>query len=99
MTLRTRARFGNMPIVHDDRRDGLRYHIFYNERHGPHVSVHSSHWGGQTANIYIGTLTIQSGSLRPPELKRARKWIRRHRRELFAAWNDAKAGRHPRYIE
>lgn len=95
MKTRARTRFGNMPIVHEDKRYCLRYHIFYNEHLAAHVCVHHARWSGQTVNIYIWSLKTQSGGLAPKDMHRARKFIAAHQAEFQAAWDKAKKGQHP----
>lgn len=95
MRSRTRARrFGNMPVVYEDRKYNLKYSIFYNELHGPHVCVFTGRYGsGYSANVSLWDLSVMDGELPGPLLRRAQAFVGAHLGYFRRAWDAAKEGK------
>jgi hypothetical protein len=73
--------------------------IFFRGEFGRHRQVHVHvHCQGQWASVDLDGAIIE-GKLPPTARWMVRRWMRLHRNEVQAAWDDARAGRTPGRIE
>lgn len=73
-----------MPVIAEF--DGIRVSMYYRDHPPPHV--HLEH-GGRRAQIEILGLEVIAGSLPPPVLRKARRWVRARRAALALNWLKA----------
>jgi len=67
-------RFGDFKLV-----------MFFQDENPPHVHIRSADFA---AKIRISNGDVLAGTAPNKVLKQARRWIREHRTELLALWNE-----------